>query len=156
MIDEREPGHPFTPPPGYRMVDWRRGYGGMVGPFYERFDGKGGYSRGFLVEDRHTNGMKNAHGGMLMGFADVAFGHVVSVERSTWWVTVRLTCDFLFGAQLGEFVEGSGEILGETGGLFTVRGRIWVGERTIMTGMGVFKAIEERPPRPGEKAFKAG
>jgi acyl-coenzyme A thioesterase PaaI-like protein len=93
---------------------------------------------------------------MLMGFADVAFGHVVSVERSTWWVTVRLTCDFLFGAQLGEFVEGSGEILGETGGLFTVRGRIWVGERTIMTGMGVFKAIEERPPRPGEKAFKAG
>jgi len=28
-----------------------------------------------------------------------------------------------------------------------------VGERTIMTGSGIFKAIERREPRPGEKAF---
>jgi hypothetical protein len=34
-----------------------------------------------------------------------------------------------------------------------VRGRIWSGDRLIMTGMGVFKAIGPRPPRPGEKAY---
>jgi acyl-coenzyme A thioesterase PaaI-like protein len=153
MTDDREPPTPFTPPPGYQVIDWTRGFGRLMGPLYERFDGKGGYSRGFLVEERHTNGLKNAHGGMLMSFADMAFGHVVSVEESSWWVTVRLTCDFLSGAKLGEFVEGTGDILGVEDDLFTVRGRIWVGERTVLTGMGVFKAIEPREPRPGEKAF---
>jgi acyl-coenzyme A thioesterase PaaI-like protein len=43
--------------------------------------------------------MTNAHGGMLMSFADMAWGHVVSVETSSYWVTVRLTLDFLSSAQ---------------------------------------------------------
>jgi hypothetical protein len=29
--------------------------------------------------------------------------------------------------------------------LYTVRGRIWCGDRTIMTGTGIFKVIEQRP-----------
>jgi hypothetical protein len=37
-----------------------------------------------------------------------------------------------------------------------VRGRVWVAERTIMTGTGVFKAIEKREPRPGEKLYSRG
>lgn len=156
MSDDRVPEPSFTPPDGYRIIDWTRGFGRLMGPLYERADGDGGYARAFLVEERHTNGMRNAHGGMLMSFADMAFGHVVSVEASTWWVTVRLLCDFQSSARLGEFVEGSAQILGVEDDLYTVRGRVWAGDRTILTGTGVFKAIEPRPPRPGEKAFKAG
>lgn len=140
-------------PPGYRLLNWTRGFGRSIGPIYEKVE-DGRYSRAFLVEEHHTNGLQNAHGGMLMSFADIAFGHAVSVERSVWWVTVRLLCDFVSGARLGEWVEGSGEVLGVQDDLFTVRGRIWVGDRTIVTGTGIFKALEPRTPMPGEKAYR--
>jgi acyl-coenzyme A thioesterase PaaI-like protein len=141
-------------PPGYHLMNWTRGFGRSVGPLYEKSDANG-FTRAFLVEEHHTNGMMNAHGGMLMSFADMALGHAVSFERSSWWVTVRLICDFVSACRLGDWVEGNGQIVAEEDGLFTVRGRIWVGERTVMTASGVFKAIEQRPPRPGEKNYRA-
>jgi acyl-coenzyme A thioesterase PaaI-like protein len=156
MSDELTEEQRHQIPDGYTVLDWFQGFGRQIGPLYEKFDGQGGYVRAFRVAEHHCNGMKNAHGGMLMSFADMAFGHAVSVEKSHWWVTVRLLCDFLSGAKLGEWVEGTGEILSVEDDVYTVKGRIWVGERTIMTGTGIFKAIEKRAPRPGEKAFAAG
>ncbi|MEO0982490.1 MAG: PaaI family thioesterase [Pseudomonadota bacterium] len=140
-------------PAGYEPMPWHRGFGRQIGPLYEKAPGDGTYVRAFRVEDHHTNGMMNAHGGMLMAFADTAWGHAVSMEASHWWVTIRLVCDFLSGAKHGEWIEGNGEILSEVDKVFTVRGRVWCGERTLLTGTGVFKAIEERPPRPGEKNY---
>jgi len=90
---------------------------------------------------------------MLMSFADMAWGRVISVARSHYWVTVRLTCDFLSGGKLGDWIEGRAELLAEEDDLFTVRGRIWSGDRLVMTGVGVFKTVGPRTPRPGEKAF---
>jgi uncharacterized protein (TIGR00369 family) len=155
MTDSLPHNRLIMPPPGYHALNWTRGFGRSVGPLYRR-DLDGWYTLGFLVEEHHTNGLQNAHGGMLMTFADMAFGHAVSVETSHWWVTVRLQCDFLSSAKIGDWVEGTSEVLAVEDKLFTVRGRIWVGDRTIMTGMGVFKGIEPRPPRPGEKAFAEG
>ena len=40
-----------------------------------------------------------------MTLADLAWRNVVSMERSSFWVTVRLTCDFLSGAKTGEWIE---------------------------------------------------
>ena len=139
-------------PKGYAPLDWNRGFGRQVGPLYERLD-DGGAFLGFPVEPHHTNGMDNCHGGMLMTFADMAWGRAVSIARSHYWVTVRLTCDFLSAARLGDFVEGSGELLAEEAGIFTVRGRVWSGDRVLMTGTGVFKAIAPRDPPPGEHAY---
>lgn len=155
MSDDLTEEQRHAVPEGYRLLDWFQGFGRQIGPLYERFDGQGGYTRAFRVAEHHCNGMKNAHGGMLMSFADMAFGHAVSVEKSHWWVTVRLMCDFLSGAKLGEWVEGTGEIIAEADHVYTVRGRIWVADRTIITGTGIFKAIEKRDPRPGELAFQA-
>ncbi len=143
-------------PDGFKPLDWHRGFGRQVGPLFEKRPGDGTYVRAFRVEEHHTNGMMNAHGGMLMTFADMAWGHAVSVEASHWWVTIRLLCDFLSGAKHGEWIEGAGRVVSEIDRVFTVEGRIWCGDRTLMTGTGVFKAIEQRPPRPGEKAFETG
>jgi acyl-coenzyme A thioesterase PaaI-like protein len=139
-------------PEGYELLDWRRGFGRQVGPLFERLDYDGS-ALGFRVEKHHTNGMANCHGGMLMTFADMAWGRAVSIARSHYWVTVRLTCDFLSPAHLGDFVEGAGELVSEEDGVFTVRGRIWTGEKLLMTGTGVFKAVAPREPRPGERAY---
>jgi acyl-coenzyme A thioesterase PaaI-like protein len=91
---------------------------------------------------------------MLMSFADMAWGRIISLRRSYSWVTVRLMCDFLSGAKLGDWVEGEGELIGEEDLLFTVRGRIWTGDRVLITGTGIFKALAPRKPRPGELAYK--
>lgn len=144
---------PADAPEGYVMLDWRKGFGRQVGPLYRRIaDGK--LTMGFRVEQHHTNGMLNAHGGMLMTFADMAWGNVVSVETSSFWVTIRLMCDFLSGAKLGEWVEGGGDVLQQEDDLFAVRGRVWTGDRTLVVGTGLFKPIQPREPRPGEKAYR--
>jgi acyl-coenzyme A thioesterase PaaI-like protein len=152
MSDDVAAPAEFEIPEGYDALDWRRGFGRQVGPLYRRANSSGS-TMGFRVEEHHTNGMLNAHGGMLMTFADMAWGHVVSIETSSYWVTVRLSLDFLSSARLGDWVEGGGDVLSVEDGLFIVRGRIWCGERTLITGTGVFKPIARREPRPGEKAY---
>ena len=154
MSDDVAAPAEFEIPEGYTLLDWRRGFGRQIGPLYRRQTAETD-TMGFRVEDHHTNGMANAHGGMLMSFADMAWGHVVSVELSSYWVTVRLTLDFLASAHLGDWVEGGGETLSREGGLYIVRGKIWSGERLLITGTGIFKAIKKREPRPGEHAYVA-
>ncbi|MEL6754273.1 MAG: hotdog fold domain-containing protein, partial [Pseudomonadota bacterium] len=75
---------------------------------------------------------------------DTAWGHVVDAGEENWWVTVRLTCDFLSSAALGDWVEATGEIIGVQGDLYTVRGRTWCGDRMIMTGTGTFKVLPRK------------
>jgi len=141
-------------PPGYSLLNWTRGFGRQIGPLYEKYEDKG-CTLAFRVEEHHTNGLGNCHGGMLMSFADMAWGRVISVEKSHHWVTVRLTCDFLSGARLHEWVEGDAFIIADEEGVVTVRGRIWSDDRLLMTGAGVFKILGPRAPRAGEKAFEA-
>ena len=141
-------------PDGYVINLWQRGFGRTVGPFYSKRDPVTLEEvMAFRVEEHHANGMNNCHGGMLMSFADMAWGRIISLQKSYSWVTVRLMCDFLSGAKLGDWVEGEGELIGEEDLLFTVRGRIWAGDRMLITGTGVFKALSPRKPRPGELAY---
>ncbi|MDZ4778200.1 MAG: PaaI family thioesterase [Alphaproteobacteria bacterium] len=145
---------PTPIPEGFTDWGWRRGFGGVCGPLYGKELPDFKRQMGFRVEQHHTNGMKAAHGGMLMTFADVAWGNTVSVERSSFWVTIKLTCEFLSSARLGEWVEGGGEVLNIVDDVFTVAGKVWVGDRLILTGSGVFKALTPREPRPGERAYE--
>ncbi|MDB5445980.1 MAG: thioesterase [Phenylobacterium sp.] len=132
-------------PPGYVMDPWQRGFGRTVGPFYRRQDAGGGCTIGFRVEEHHANGLNNCHGGMLVSLADMAWGHVGEKPEGWGWVTVRLVTDFLSGAKMGEWVEAASELIARDGDLYTTRGQLWCGDRTIMTGTGVFKMIEMDP-----------
>ncbi|MFZ3034774.1 MAG: PaaI family thioesterase [Parvibaculum sp.] len=152
MTDDLLEESTFVLPEGYQQMNWHRGFGRQMGPLYEKINDDGSYVRGFIVEEHHVNGMGNCHGGMLMAFADVAFGHVISIQAHKYWVTVRLLTDFLSGAKLGEWVEGTGEIIGVEDDFYTVQGRIWCGERTLLTGSAVFKALGDRPALEGMKA----
>lgn len=131
-------------PEGFRRLNWRKGYAATVGPLYERDTPDGGFIRAFRVAEHQTNMLKNCHGGMLMGFADMVFGHVISHGNRRNWITVRLLVDFIAGAALGDWVEGTARVTGIDGPFHTVQGRIWVGERTVATGSGVFKVLEPR------------
>jgi len=135
-------------PDGFSIATWRGGFGTQVGPIYQRFNADGTWARGFLVSEKHTNGFENCHGGMLMAFADMAFGSVVTYELHRFWLTVRLVTDFVSAAKLGDFVQGNATITGTQDDFISVRGRIWTdaeADRLIMTGTGVFKALGPRP-----------
>jgi len=134
-------------PAGYERMNWFQGFGRQIGPLYERINPDKTYTRAFLVTEAHTNGMKNCHGGMLMAFADMALGHAISLEENRYWVTVRMVTDFVDAAQIGDWIEGTGHIAGRDDDIYTVTGRIWCGERTVMTATGIFKALGQRPPK---------
>ncbi|HAC60413.1 MAG TPA: thioesterase [Rhodobiaceae bacterium] len=147
MTDDLLEEDSFILPEGYQPLNWFSGFGRQIGPLYERIEADGRYTRAFVVQEHHTNGMGNCHGGMLMAFADMAFGHSITMSVHRYWVTVRLLTDFLSGAKVGEWVEGTGELVGAEDDFYTVKGRIWCGDRTIMSGTGVFKALGERPAK---------
>lgn len=154
MSDDLTDAQTAAIPEGFSQLNWSRGFGRQIGPLFEHREGPGQARLAFRVEEHHTNGLGNCHGGMLMSFADMAWGRIISLRKSYSWVTVRLMCDFLSGAKLGDWVEGEGELIGEEDLLFTVRGRIWAGDRVLITGTGIFKALAPRKPRPGELAYK--
>lgn len=143
MSDDLTRNQIYDVPDGFLPLPWHRGFGRQVGPLFEKRDGDE-LIRAFRVGEHHTNGMMNAHGGMLMTFADMAWGAAVEKDDDTWWVTIRLVCDFLSGAKHGAWIEGQGEVISHVDGIHTVKGRIWSGEKTLMTGTGVFKVIERR------------
>ncbi len=141
-------------PDGFVINLWQRGFGRAVGPFYSRREPNNDEVMAFRVEEHHANGMNNCHGGMLMSFADMAWGRAITNHKEMGWVTVRLMTDFLSGAHMGDWVEGTSEIIGSQDDLFTVRGRIWCGDRTLMTGTGVYKGIPSIVRKPGEREVR--
>lgn len=155
MSDDLTPVQAAVVPDGYVINLWQRGFGRTVGPFYSRREPDNSETMAFRVEEHHANGMNNCHGGMLMSFADMAWGRIISNTREMGWVTVRLVTDFLSGAQMNDWVEGSSEIISEQDDLFTVRGRIWCGERTLMTGTAVYKGIRSIKRKPGYREAQA-
>ena len=142
MSDDLTEGQTAVVPEGFVINLWQRGFGRTVGPFYSSRDPQTHIEvMAFRVEEHHANGMNNCHGGMLMSVADMAWGRVISNQREVGWVTIRLVTDFIGPGLMGDWVEGTSEIIAEDGDIFTVAGRIWCGDRTLMTGTGVYKGI---------------
>lgn len=142
MQDDIDTAKPI--PDGFRQLPWRSGYGLAVGPMYERDEADGGFTRAFRVAAHHLNTLNNCHGGMLMGFADVSFGHAISHRTGRNWITVRLVLDFIAGAPFGAWVEGTGKVVAEDGAFRTIQGKLWTGDTLIATGTGIFKVITPR------------
>ena len=134
----------WTLPEGYAAFEQITGFNAQVGPIYYK-ETETEYRRAFRVGEHNVNGMGRCHGGMLVTLADLAFGHAVSFEKNQYWVTVRLLTDFIASAELGDFVEGTGEIVGVDGDFYTTRGKLWTGDKILMQGTGVFKALGPRP-----------
>jgi len=95
-----------------------------AGPFYYRREPDGRVLCRFIVEPRHLNGGHKVHGGCLLTFADFcvfAIGDEAIAGRA---MTVNLSGDFLWPADLGDVMEGTGEVTRAGGRLIYVRGLI--------------------------------
>jgi len=113
----------------------------FVGPVLERFeDGKRIFA--FQADRRHANDRGVVHGGMLVTFADQAFGELVldSVGRKLC-ATIQLNTHFIAAVQIGDLVEGRGEIVRGTRSLVFVRGMLSVGDRAVAAIDGIWKVL---------------
>lgn len=132
-----------SPPEGYELLTWTSGFGAQMSPVYAQELPSGHMRRGFFIKEHHLNGNGTCHGGMLMSFADICFGLALGHTYEKW-VTVRLLTDFLSSAQLGDWVEGDGEVTADVDGFVTTKGQLWCGERVLMTGTAVYKGLERK------------
>ena len=117
------------------------GFIGLVGPFWTRTEGDTPRFA-FMAENKHHNRRGVLQGGMLMTFADRSLG------MTAWYAneqkpqaTVHLDVHFIDAVQIGEFVEARCRVVRRTRSLIFMSGEFMVGDRTVATANGVWKAL---------------
>jgi uncharacterized protein (TIGR00369 family) len=135
---------PPLPLEGYTIYDPTDPYENHAGPFFWREREDGAHHFVVKAEARHCNRHGIVHGGLMMTMIDLAM--VVSAKQD--WeeilVTVSLNSEFVAAGQQGEIVEAVGEVVRRTRSLAFVRGRVFVGDRTLLAASAVLKPL---PPR---------
>lgn len=128
-------------PEGFEPIQSSNPFAGHLGPIYEKSFEDGSWARGFLVEEKHCNQAKVAHGGMIMTFADVLLARAVMTEYKPPFVTVRLMTDFIGPGLLGQWVEGRAHVTGRDQGLIFVEGEIVSRQKPVASVQGSFKLL---------------
>jgi uncharacterized protein (TIGR00369 family) len=110
-----------------------------VGPVWTKSDGD--VRRfGFVVEAKHDNTQGRSHGGMIMTLCDDAMGNTAQAVRpGDRLFTATFDCQFISGAEEGEFVEARCEVIKSTRSLVFVRSICAVGDRVVAACSGVWK-----------------
>ena len=132
----------ITPPlDGYTIYDPIDPLENHVGPFFwkELEDG----IQHFILksEARHCNRHEIVHGGLMMTMIDLA---MVVAAKETWdeqLVTVSLNSEFVDAGRAGDLIEANGELVRRTGSMAFVRGRVYAGERTLLSSSAVLKRM---------------
>src|SRR5262249_6157877 len=102
-------------PEGFRRLPAADEFVGLIGPLW--FKAEGEHLRvGLPLEARHGNPMGWAHGGLLVTVADMAMGIGSGHATGIRWPhpTVSLSTEFVRGAKLGQWLEGSARIARRT------------------------------------------
>ena len=115
-----------------------------VGPVHEKGP-RGAKRYALLVDRRHVNGRGVVHGGMLLTFADAAFGQAAwDATDFASSVTLGMQAQFIKGARLGELVEVSPEVVRRTRTLLFIKGDFKVKSETICIVQSLWKLLDAK------------
>jgi len=130
-----------TLPPGFVETHLVDPFEIHVGPVLEHGP-KGGKRFAFRVDKRHVNMRGIVHGGMLMTFADAAFGQAAwdATDRAPS-VTLNMQCQFLAPAKEGDLVEVVPVLTRRTRALLFLRGDFTVEGMPIFSVSSVWKLL---------------
>lgn len=118
---------------------------GLVGPFYFREAADGSITGAFRAEQRHMNGANNMHGGCMMTFADFAiFAFATKELADDNSVTLTMNSEFLGPAQVGDYMEATGEVTKAGRSVIFVRGLITAEGRPCLSFSATIKKIRPR------------
>lgn len=128
-----------------------------IGPIFGSFEGPdlGPHDFLFDVKDHHLNSDGFAHGGLLMALADIMLGSTVAYAKKGMGATISLNCDFLAAVPAGTRLKGETRINRMTPSVAFVSGRLFSGDRTFLTALGVWKVanLPEGVERKGPLDF---
>ncbi|MEE3092652.1 MAG: PaaI family thioesterase [Pseudomonadota bacterium] len=132
----------ITPPlDGYTIYDPIDPLENHVGPFFWKELEEGIQHFVLKAETRHCNRHEIVHGGLMMTMIDLA---MVVAAKETWdeqLVTVSLNSEFVDAGRAGDLIEANGELVRRTGSMAFVRGRVYAGERTLLSSSAVLKRM---------------
>ncbi len=128
-------------PQGFVPVKLGSTFATHCGPLHARWHA-GKLQVGFIVQPHQTNPGEHCHGGMLSLFADVVLSSAAQYQTDIprqFLPTISLQLDFMNGAPLGHWVQGSADILQVTRNLVISQGLITCAGTTVARASGVFK-----------------
>lgn len=136
----------ITVPPGFIEIPAEH-FVSINGPLYGRVtDGR--FVLGFRVEERHCNPRRQCHGGMLMTLADMTAGIGVNVQEKLhrFLPTIKLEGDFIAVAGIGDWLEGTCEVLRTTRNLVFANVLIRNDSQPVMRASTIMKLPAEPDP----------
>jgi len=99
---------------------------------------------GFLATKSHENYIGLVHGGSLMSLVDVTMWDICRRavgEESLKAATITLNVEFMSPASVGDFIQGSGELLKGGRSILFARGQIRNDEKTLLSFSGTMKRV---------------
>lgn len=138
------PDTPLPPLEGYAIYDPIDPFENRAGPFFWRQREGGAHHFVCKAEARHCNRHAIVHGGLMMTMIDLTMVVVAKQHRDEQLVTVSLNSEFIAAGREGEIIEAEGEVVRRTRSLAFTRGRVYVGDRTLLTASAVLKPLTPR------------
>ena len=136
------PAHDIPIPPGYDTATVFDPFEIYVGPLFDQRK-RGVLKFAFRVDERHVNAAGICHGGMLLTFADSAFGYTAwGGTEDAPSVTASMQANFLAPARLGSLVEVAPQITRKARDLIFIRGDFMVGGDLVMTAASLWKLLK--------------
>lgn len=136
-------------PDGFLEVPTPGAFNHSNGPFRAKRIGRA-LLFGLRVEPRHANAMGTCHGAMLMMLADIQLPMAARYQAGlddAFLPTVNLTGDFLASPKLGDWIEGTTDVVRVTRNLVFAHGVLSVAGEPVFRANGIFKRVG--PPPPG-------
>jgi len=140
---------PPSPRDGYEIYDPVDPFENRAGPFFWRQRDDGAHHFFCKAEARHCNRHGIVHGGLMMTMIDLTMVVAAKQHREEQLVTVSLNSEFVAAGQADEIIEAEAEVIRRTRSLAFTRGRVFVGERTLLTASAVLKPLQPRQTEGG-------
>ena len=127
-------------PDGFRELRVSDDFVGLIGPLWFKAEGDN-LRVGLPLEPRHGNPMGWAHGGLLVTVADMVMGAGSGHATGIRWPhpTVSLSTEFVRGAKLGQWLEGTARIARRTVNFCFCSCDLVCGGEIVLVASGVFK-----------------
>src|SRR5712691_6351452 len=127
-------------PEGFRKLDVADEFVGLIGPLWFKAEGET-LRVGLPLEPRHGNPMGWAHGGLLVTLADMVMGAGSGHATGIRWPhpTISLSTEFVRGARLGQWLEGTARIARRTLNFCFCSCDLVCGGEIVLVASGVFK-----------------
>ena len=131
----------------WQMTDASRYNGTVLGKMLVRSEGEGKARLRMFPGHTHSNLSNAVHGGVTLGFIDVAmFGasRMFGLIEAGTAVTLDLSVQFIGAGVVGEPLDAEVELLRETGRLLFMRGLVLQGENRIAAFSGTIRKPTKR------------